>query len=360
MARKPRAGAKVGVADVAEAAGVSVATVSRAFNLPDVVNEEVRLRIIATAQKLGYAPNPAARALRSRKSHIVGAAIPTLDYAIFAQMINHFQDTFAKHGYMTIVLTTGFNHMNAYEKVKLLVDRGAEAILLVGAIEDPELIKYLKAPHIPVVTTYSYLPNEIVPCIGFDNRLATTSALDHLTGLGHTHFTMIAGSPEGSDRQRTRIAAYKKFIKAKGLSGADNVVIRSFTIRDGADAMRTVLSDYPETTAIVCNADVTAFGVLSECKKLGIRVPEDISVLGFDDSEYAAHLDPPLTTVAVPAEEMGRLGAEVLYRALTTGEAPRPFRLESHLIVRQSAGPRRKTRLLSANRAVGSTARAAK
>lgn len=332
---------RAGVFDVAREAGVSVATVSRAFNLPDLVSDDVRLRVLAIAQKLGYAANPAAKALRSRKSHIVGAAIPTLDYAIFAKMINHFQDAFAQHGYMTIVATTGFEHANVFEKVKTLVDRGAEALLLVGAIEDPALVHYLRKPHIPVVTTYSYIPEEIVPCIGFDNYAATQSAMEYLADLGHRNFAMIAGNPRGSDRQRSRISAYNDFITQRKLTGAANVIIRNFTIRDGAEAIRAVLEKYPDTTAVVCNTDVMAFGALSESRRLGIRIPQDISIVGFDDAEYAAQLDPPLTTIAVPAEEMGLVAAEMLQSSLATGEPPRFVRLDSHLIVRKSACPPR-------------------
>ncbi len=332
---------RAGVFDVAREAGVSVATVSRAFNLPGLVSEDVRRRVLATAQRLGYVANPAAKALRSRKSHIVGTAIPTLDYAIYAKMVNAFQDTFSQHGYMTIVLTTGFDNANAYKKVKMLVDRGAEALLLVGAVEDPALVRFLKEPHIPVVTTYSYIPDEIVPCIGFDNYAVTLDAMEYVADLGHTQFAMIAGTPQGSDRQRARIAAYEHFIGTRGLSGAQNVVTRDFTIRDGAEAMRTVMARYPQTTAVVCTSDVVAFGAVSECRRLGIRVPEDVSIVGFDDAEYAAHLDPPLTTIAVPGEEMGHLGAEMLFKALSTGEAPHSIRLDSPLIVRKSACPPR-------------------
>lgn len=339
--KQPKLKKRAGVLDVARAADVSVATVSRAFNIPDLVKADVRRHVLATAQRLGYAANPAAKALRSRKTHIVGAAIPTLDYAIFAKMINHFQDVFSRQGYMTIVATTGFEHANVFEKVKTLVDRGAEALLLVGAIEDPALVHYLKEPHIPVVTTYSYITDEIVPCIGFDNYNATKSAMEYLADLGHRHFAMIAGNPKGSDRQRSRISAYRDFISARKLEGGEHVVIRDFTIRDGADAMRTVLEKFPDTTALVCNTDVVAFGALSESRRLGLRIPQDISIVGFDDAEYAAQLDPPLTTIAVPAEEMGRLSAEMLHASLLTGETPRFVRLDSQLIVRKSACPPR-------------------
>lgn len=336
MRRQNRAKAKV--SDVAAKAGVSVATVSRAFNLPDVVRHDVRLHVLDVARKMGYSPNPAAKALRLQKTHIVGAVIPTLDYAIFARMIDSFQDTLAASDYMTIVLTTGFDNTSVFDKVKLLVDRGAEALLIVGAVEDPKLRKYLRETSIPVVTTYSHQSNGIVPSIGFDNYAATKSALDYLIGLGHQNFAMIAGSTLGNDRQRARIQAYRDAIGQAGLKGVDHIFTRPFTIGDGAEAMREIHSLHPKTTAVVCNTDIFAFGVVSECRKLKLQIPADISIMGFDDAEYAAFLNPPLTTIAVPAQDMGIRAAKAIYGALAENKKLNSEKLETKLMVRLSTG----------------------
>ena len=329
---------KTNVSDVAKRAGVSIATVSRAFNLPDIVRADVRKHVLEVARKMGYSPNPAAKALRLQKTHIVGAVIPTLDYAIFARMIDSFQDSLATFDYMTIVLTTGFDNAVIFEKVKLLVDRGAEALLIVGAVEDPALRKYLKATSLPVITTYSFLPGEIVPSIGFDNYAATKSAMDYLIALGHKQFAMISSSPKGNDRQRARIKAYGDAIDDASLAGKERVLVRPYSIDDGAAALREIRDLYPEVTAIVCNSDVLAFGVLTELKKLGLKVPEDISVTGFDDQEYAKALDPPLTTIGVPAQQMGLRAAIALHGALTAKKKLTSECLETTLKVRSSAG----------------------
>jgi LacI family transcriptional regulator len=288
---------------------------------------------------MGYSPNPAARALRSRKSHIVGAVIPTLDYAIYARMVNAFQQGFSEHGYMTIVLTTGFDNRHIFEQVKLLVERGAEALLLVGAVEDSALRKFLKESVIPVVTTYSYL-SDTIPSIGFDNYAAMRRIMDHLIYLGHREFALVSGMPDGNDRQRSRIEAYKAALSNRRFSGADRIFSHSYTIEYGAAAMRDIYKAYPDTTAVVCTADILAFGVLTECKRLGLRVPTDISVTGFDDAEYAARLDPPLSSISVPANEMGRAAASELYLALTENRKPKPIKLETSLVVRESSGSR--------------------
>jgi LacI family transcriptional regulator len=329
---------RAGVADVAAAAGVSAATVSRAFNLPELVNDEVRRRVLDVAARLAYSPNPVARALRSRRTHIVGAAIPTLDYAIFARMINAFQERFAASGYTTLVLTTGFDNRRTFDKVRLLVDRGVEALLLVGAVEDPLVQDFLRAASIPTVTTYSALPGEIVPSVGFDNYAATAAVMDHLTGLGHRRFAMIAGLTEGNDRQRARVAAYRAKIAERRLEGAERALNRPFTMEAGGEALVRILGDWPETTAVVCNTDIFAFAALAECRRLGLRVPADLSITGFDDADYASRLDPPLTTVAVPAAEMGEAAADALREALAHDAPLACIDLEPRLMLRGSTG----------------------
>jgi LacI family transcriptional regulator len=276
--------------------------------------------------------------LRSRKTHIVGAAIPSLDYAIYARMVNAFQQSLSHHGYMTIVLTTGFDNRATFDKVKLLVERGAEALVLVGAIEDPALRKYLKDSPLPIVTTYSHLPDEIVPSIGFDNARAVEGVVEHLASLGHKEFAMVSSMTEGNDRQRARVAGYKAAVRRRRLVGEDRIFSHPYSIEDGAAALQEIRRECPHATAIVCTSDVHAFGVLSECRRMGLRVPEDVSVTGFDDAEYAARLYPPLTTVSVPADEMGVAAAAALHRALTKNKKPAGVQLETKLIIRESSG----------------------
>lgn len=339
MAKKSHNGNAGGVAAVALKAGVSKSTVSRAFNFPEIVKEEVRKKIFEVAAELNYRPHPAARALRSQRTHIIGAAIPTLDYAIFARMINEFQSELSELGASTIVITTGFNNKDIYENVRQLVDRGAEALLLVGEIEDEKLAEFLENGTIPAVTTYSFPRNSMVPAVGFDNYLATSEAVDHLIELGHRNFAMIASNPEGNDRQRSRIAAYQDKLRANDLKGHDRIYTHTFEMRGGMSVMGQVLADHPETTAVVCNSDVFAIGAIAACRKAGRRVPEDISIIGCDDFDFAELLEPPLTTIAVPAAQMGRLAARSL-RAAITERKPATGKLVSTVLrIRGSTGP---------------------
>jgi LacI family transcriptional regulator len=329
------------VSDVAVHAKVSVATVSRSFNTPDVVRSDVRERVFAAAKELGYAPNAAAKALRMARTHIVGAAIPTLNYDIFARLINAYQMRLSQAGYMVFLMTVGWDSRDIYEPVRQLVDRGAEALLIVGRITDERLHKFLIERHIPTVTTYSYQSDSDIPSIGFDNYAATQQLVEYVIGLGHRNIVMMSAATVGNDRQAARVRAFKDVTASAGLKKSSHVIERVHGILDGAAAMRTIHATYPETTAVICNSDVLAFGALAECRKLGLKIPGDVTITGFDDQEMATLVEPPLTTITVPAFEMGERAADALIHAVTSNRTITSVRIETSLIIRASSGPPR-------------------
>jgi LacI family transcriptional regulator len=324
------------VSDVAKHVGVSVATVSRSFNDPDAVREDVRARVLAAASTLGYSPNPAAKALRLQRTHIVGAVVPTLDYAIYARMLNKFQEIMSAAGYMVFVLAAGFDNSNLYEPVRQLVDRGAEGLLIVGKIEDDHLLRFLKDRKIPTVLTYSYLPDAPFPSIGFDNYEAARQLTEYLLLLGHRDIVMISGLTRGNDRQQARVRAFRDAVAKGGAAKRCFTMERPYSLLEGSAAMRVVVADYPKTTAIMCASDVLAFGVLAECKKLKISVPKDIAISGYDNQDFSALLDPPLTTVDVPAAEMGSRSAEALLTSISGSRKIASVELKTNLIIRES------------------------
>ncbi|WP_158938256.1 LacI family DNA-binding transcriptional regulator [Burkholderia sp. S171] len=335
---RQKAKPNINVFDVAKAAGVSVATVSRAFNIPNRVSAVSREKVLAVAKELGYSPDPAAKALRLRKSFIIGAVIPSLDYSMFARLTHAFEEQLTMAGYSVFVVTNGFDNRNMLDAVKRIVERGAEALLLVGKMVDPKLQSYLADKQIPCVTTYSYNDDDLVPSIGFDNFAATRQAVEFLIRLGHREMAMIAGPLQGNDRQQARLSGFEKTMQAHGLGDKAHVIEKSYgsATHQGADAMRQIHHEFPDVTAVVCNADVFALSAMAECRRLGLRVPEDMSVVGFDDDDYTTIFSPALTTIAVPAAEMGRLAARSLIGALTHGGKVTPARLDTQLIVRES------------------------
>lgn len=332
---------RASVKDIGKAANVSVATVSRALNLPETVSEKTRNRVIVAAAELGYIVNPAAKALRMNKTQIVGAVIPTLDHTFFAKLVNSFQETLAPRGYAVFILSVGFDNTAIYEQVRALVERGAQGLQVVGRIDDDRLRKFILERRIPTVTTYTFGHDSEIPSVGFDNYAAMRQVVDYLVGLGHRRLAMISGPELGNDRQQSRVKAFKDAHGATAPNQPWPVVARSYVdaMANGAEAMRHLYAEFPDTTAVVCNSDTFAFGAMAECRRLGLRVPEDISIAGFDDQALSAFHYPTLTTVAVPANEMGVRSAEALLSALEHSREIGSMCLDANLVVRASTAP---------------------
>lgn len=326
----------VSVIDVARAANVSVATVSRSFNNPEVVKPEVRERILEIALNMGYTANSAAKALRSKKTKVIGAIIPTLDHSIYATMINAFQNKLSEQGYVVYVLSCGFDASNIFEKVTLLLERGAEALLIVGEILDKNLESYLQKFNIPTVCTYSYHHESKFPFIGFDNYASTTTITDYLYSLGHRNITMICGPLKGNDRQIARVESFKNYMKEKQANYSVIECKDHYNISFGRDTIKQIAQETPEVTAVICNSDVIAFGVLAGAKEIGISIPDQMNVIGYDNLEFAEYLTPPLTTLNIPAEEMGVLSAQTILSNLNDKQPLQSFLLETDLIIRGS------------------------
>ena len=329
-----------GVKDVAKAAGVSVATVSRAFNLPHTVSEEARKLVLEVAKGLGYRPNPAAKALRLQRTFMVGAVFPTTDYGFYARLLSTFQGEMSRAGYLSVLLTVGFDNSRIFDSVRQLVERGVEALMIVGRIDDPRLLAFLLDSGIPVVCTYSALKDAPFPSIGIDNYAATAAVMRHLLELGHREFAMLSGPAAGNDRQQARRKAFRDALAAAGIVGTPRIFEepQGYSLEYGVRAFHTVVEQHPEVTALVCNSDGYGMAAILEARRVGIRVPEQLSITGFDNQEFAALLDPPLTTISVKADAMGVGAARALLQALQHGQPAESEELEATLIVRGSTG----------------------
>ena len=176
---------------MAEAAGVSIATVSRVLNNPDSVNIEMRARVQEVAAQLRYMPNSAAKALRMQRTRLIGAVIPTLDHAFFARMTDAFQETLVASGYMVLIITVGFDNSQIFGEVRQLIERGIEGLLLVGRVEDTALLNLIKGRNLVALSTYSVNRKTSIPSVGFDNYRSMRQVVDYLLRLGHTRLAMM-------------------------------------------------------------------------------------------------------------------------------------------------------------------------
>jgi len=331
---------RAGIRQVAREAGVSVASVSRTLNKPDTVSDALRRRVQAAIERLNYVPDSAARSLSLRRTQVIGAVVPTLDYSIFARFLEALQHRAREVGYSVVLSTDGFDQDRELEQARTLIGHGVEALMLSGEHHRPELHRLLTSRNIPYVHTDVYSPDSDHPCVGYDNKGAAKQAVAHLFSLGHLDFAALVGPRATNDRMALRIEGARAALEERGLTLPESRILeRPYSIAKAREGFRELMQREPGVTAILCGNDVLAFGVILEAQALGIKVPQDISVVGFDNLEWAAEIDPPLTTIQVPTYDMGIAAADYLIGRLTGMPVAAHTKVEVNFILRGSTGP---------------------
>lgn len=325
--------------DVADAAGCSIATVSRTMTRPDSVSDEVRQRVTSAVRRLGYVPNGAARALRSLRTKVAGAIIPTLNHAIYAELTDSLQRRLAAAGVSLIHNTHDYDLDTELDRVRLLLEHRVEGIVLVGSVHRPVTLRLLTARRVPFTVTYALPEDKEIPCVGFDNGKAGALAARHLLGLGHRRVAMIAGITEDNDRAGDRLAGFVEAVKAGTGNGGVAAVEAPYRMDSGRAAMAHLLQTRRGFTAVFCGSDILAAGALKACREANIAVPEAMSVLGFDNLEITRYLTPELSTIEVPARAMGEQAAEYLLASPTSRRFQHRVELEARLVLRGTTAP---------------------
>ena len=322
------------LADVARAAGVSTATVSRHLNAPGTVAKVTAARIAAAVDALGYTPNYSARAMAARRSQMIGAIVPTMENAIFARGLHAFQQEAASLGYTLLVAAHDYDLDAEVALIRTFVARGADGLLLVGQDRAPGVHDVLAQRGVPAVAAWTHAEDALLPTVGFDNRAAMRAMAGAVLALGHRRVALVSAPMRGNDRARHRVEGAQEALAAVDL--APLALLEAAGGLDVAGDALDALLDMPERpTAVICGNDVLAAGVLRRARERGLVVPGDLSVTGFDDIAIAGVVTPPLATVAVPHHAMGRAAAKALVNRIAGGAAG-PVRLATELCLRGS------------------------
>ncbi|MBD3677328.1 MAG: LacI family DNA-binding transcriptional regulator [Rhodobacteraceae bacterium] len=328
------------IADVARRAGVSTATVSRCLNDPSKVQPATREKVQEAVRALGYTPNFGARALVAKRTNTVGAVIPTMDNAIFARGLQAFQEALHEQGVTLLVASAQYQPDFEEEQIRTLLARGADGLLLIGYERGPEIYAELQRRGVATVVAWAFDPNSPLTSVGFDNRKAMKALAGAVVARGHRHIGVISAVTASNDRARDRVSGIKEVLAEEGLPVSNlRIIETNYAIESGRYAAAELLSHTPRPTAIMCGNDVLAAGAIREVRRMGYRVPEDISVTGFDDIELAEICEPPLTTVHVPHRQMGHRAALALLQMIREGQAAPSIELKTELRVRDSLGP---------------------
>jgi LacI family transcriptional regulator len=328
--------------DVARLAGVSASTVSRVFNGTAAVRADKREAVIRAAEELRFVANGAARALSMRRFMAVGAVVPNIENEGFVRTLSSFQERLRRDGYTLILTNAGYDLDNEQREATFLLERGIDGLMLVGDLHQPELLERIARQRVPLVQTFTLSAER--SCVGFDNAAAAGRAARYLLDLGHRRMGVITGIRKDNDRAGPRVAGLVQVLAGHGLSvlpGHD--IETSHGIAAGRDALRQILSHPGETpTAILCGTDQLAFGVMIEAQSRGLRIPEDLSLIGFNDADYAAFLSPSLTTIRIHAADIGQMAAENLLSRMAGRSVVRLTEVAAELILRGSTAPPRR------------------
>ncbi|WP_375262070.1 LacI family DNA-binding transcriptional regulator [Palleronia sp.] len=325
--------AKIRIADVARAAGVSTATVSRALSDPGKVGAETRAKVLAAIEATGYRVNGAARDLRQQRARSILVLAPNLANTFFSRIVAAIQEVAGATGLAVQVSDTRARQETLWT---LGHDGRADGLIVLDGSLPATMVRGWR---LPTVQLCELNPAYGVPGLGIDNAAAAGLAVDHLADLGYRSILHVAGPPQNV-LSGAREAGFRSAAVRRGL--AHVVLEGDFTLESGIRAARDWAQMADRPAAVFTASDECAFGFISECHRMGLSVPKDASVVGFDDVDFAGHFTPPLTTIHQPRARLGRLAAERLVAALQQ-DVPMQLQqelIDAHLVIRGSTARR--------------------
>jgi LacI family gluconate utilization system Gnt-I transcriptional repressor len=336
--RSRRSHGGITLAEVARLAGVSPITASRALNTPDQVSAGALQKVREAVQLTGYVPNLLAGGLASSRSRLVAAVVPAIGGgSVFMEMVQSLTEALAAAGYQLMLGESGYAHSREDALLDAIIGRRADGIVLTGIMHSAEGRRRLKASGIPVVETWDLTPTPIDMLVGFSHECAAAGVADYLHGKGRRRLALMSGNDERAVR---RGAAFV----AQACRHADAATLPSVqvsapsTLGSGRRALRELLAARPDLDAVFCNSDAMAAGAIIEAQAHGLRVPDDLAVVGFGDIAFAADLHPALTTVRIDGTAIGRQAASfIVERAAGRGVAQRVVDIGFSIVERASA-----------------------
>ncbi|MCL4119425.1 UNVERIFIED_CONTAM: hypothetical protein GTU68_046565 [Idotea baltica] len=328
--------------DVAQLAGVSTATVSRALMNPEKVSVSTRKRVETAVLEAGYSPNTLARNLRRNESKTIITIVPDICDPYFAEIIRGIEDAAVENDYLVLLGDSGQQKKRESSFVNLVFTKQADGMLLLGTDHPFDVSKPEQKNLPPMVMACEFAPELELPTVHIDNLTSAFEAVNYLAQLGHKRIAQISG-PTTATLCKFRQQGYQQALRRAGVSmNPAYSTVGDFTFEAGAQAVRQLLALPEQPTAIFCHNDAMAIGAIQEAKKLGLRVPQDLSIVGFDDIQFAQYCDPPLTTISQPRYEIGRQAMLMMLDLLKGNDVQAGSRLlEAKLVVRGSTAPPR-------------------
>lgn len=325
------------IREVAKRAGVSTATVSRVVNGTAPVDARTEKRVRAAIARTGYYPNTHARTLGTGKSHIYGMIISDIENPFFPELVKCFERIAVEHGHEVLIANTDYRAERMEVCVRRMLERKVDGVAIMTSEMDPELIQMLNGRGIPIVFLDTGAAGDLISDISLDYSAGVDQAIDHLTSLGHQEIAFVGG-PVNLASARTRHRAFLASLERKQLKPRkDYIRAGNHRFDGGYAAMLAILELEEQPTAVLASNDLTAIGVMRAIYAAGLRVPDDISVVGFDDIALSSFLSPPLTTIRLPRAHIAEYAFASLYAASQRGvNQGETHIVNAELIIRES------------------------
>jgi LacI family transcriptional regulator len=326
--------------DVAKRAGVAPITVSRVINNSGYASEATRKRVEEAIAELGYVPNTLARGLRSKRTNTLALLMTDITNPFFTLIARGVEDAASESGYTVIFCNTDESESKEQKYTQILVQQQVDGVLLVPACSNPKSVEFLQSKDIPVVLLDRSVPGASADLVRCDSRNGAYQLIKYLIALGHTRISIITGPP-GVSTSEDRVVGYQQALTEAGLSEHERIYYGSFTQSSGYELTMQTLTASERPTALFGTNNFISIGIMKALRDSGVKVPEDIAVVGFDDLPTALIVDPFLTVAAQPAYEMGQKAAALLITRLSsdTPETSKEIILPTKIIKRQSSGP---------------------
>lgn len=332
---------RMDIRTIARAANVSIATVSRTINGVSTVNPQMAKRVLAIIDELDYFPNTQARALVSGRSRIFGLIVPEITNPFFPELIQGFEDIAVEHGYEILVSSTNNDPTRMSHCIRRMLERKVEGVAVMTFGTEEPLLDQLAERKVPLVFIDVGPDRPGISLLKVDYHHGIHQSVQHLVALGHRRIAFIRG-PLNLHSAQSRKTAFSKSLEESGIkSNPDWIIEGDHTLEGGIAAMEQLLSTKPMPTAVICSNDMTAIGVMHKLYRAGLRVPDDFSVIGFDDIHISEVTTPPLTTIQMSRFELARSAFHALRAHVDKTGASLPRReydISTDLIVRESTG----------------------
>ncbi len=329
------------MADVARLAGVSPMTVSRAFKTDSSVSDATRDAILKAADDLGYVFDSTASSLRSQRTDFIAVTIPSINNANFAETVRGLSEGLKPRGLQILLGYTDYDMVEEERLIEQFLRRRPEAIVVTGGRHTPRARRMLENAGIPVIETWDLPEDPIGHVIGFSNAAAVRGMVDHFVAQGLTRIAFIGGDTSRDTRGADRRAGFIAAMQAQGLDATRLIAAGAppISMREGAEAMGRLIETLPDTQAVICVSDLSAFGALTECQRRGVEVPGRLWIAGFGDYEIAGIAVPALTTINPFPREIGARTAGLILDVLAGRQDTRArIVISPELLIRRSTG----------------------